>query len=153
VSEYEKQDVDISLARASRVFDIAVAAIVAAAEDGEVTLKGDSISMAECEYWAERRGWPPVEHVRALSVLDRMRTVYTTGQVAKVLGVSPDLVIRLIDSGELEGYRLPQTAPAKHGGDRRVTKHALVEYLSKNPCQQAKEMGLKPAPTKRRLKA
>lgn len=153
MTDYEKQDVDISLARASRVFDIAVAAIVTAAEEGDVTLKGDRISMVECECWAERRGYPPVEHVRALSVLERMKTVYTTGQVAKVLGVSPDLVIRLIDSGELEGYRLPQTAPAKHGGDRRVTKHALVEYLSKNPCQQAKAMGMKATPSKPRLKA
>lgn len=151
---HEPQDIIIPLSRAARIFDISVAAILQHAIEGDVTLSDDEqhVRMSECERWAEARGYPEVRLVRALSVLDRMKTVYTTGQVAKVLGVSPDLVIRLIDSGAMQGYRLPQTSPAKQGGDRRVTKQALAEYLAENPCAQSAAMGYR-QPAKRRAKA
>lgn len=142
---YEKHNVKVPLSRASRVFDISVAAILQFAEKGDLMISDDGqhIDIEECERWADARGYPESRLVRALSVLERFKTVYTTGEIARLLGVSTDLVIRLIDSGEIRGYRLPQTGPSKHGGDRRVTRIALAEYLSLNPCAQSESMGMR----------
>lgn len=49
-------------------------------------------------------------------------TLYTSGQVAQLLGVSPGLVGKWIDNGLLEGFRLP------HSKVRRVSHAALEEY-------------------------
>jgi excisionase family DNA binding protein len=49
--------------------------------------------------------------------------VYTTGQCAATMGASPRTAAKLIDSGELKGYRLPGS------NDRRVAEHDLVAFL------------------------
>jgi len=141
---YEPHDMTITLNRASRIFDVSAATIADWGLRGIISVNDDNtVSIEECERCAAARQYPDPKHVRALSVLDRMKRVYTTGQIAKILGASPDLIIRLIDSGELQGYRLPQTAPSQYGGDRRVTKESLVAYLAENPGAQAASMGLR----------
>lgn len=52
--------------------------------------------------------------------------VYTTGEVAKFVGVNFRTVIRWIERGELEGYKLPGR------GDHRVTKTNLLAFMAKN---------------------
>ncbi len=48
---------------------------------------------------------------------------FTVGQAAELLGVSPDTVRRLVDSGELRAARTS-------GGQRRVDGRALARYSS-----------------------
>ena len=52
-----------------------------------------------------------------------MRTVYTTGQVAKMFGCAPRTVTKWIDSGKLHGYRLPGS------NDRRIPREYLVAFM------------------------
>ncbi len=52
--------------------------------------------------------------------------VYTSGDVAKICGVSPDTVSRWFDMGHIEGYRLGP------GGDRRIPHHGLREFMIKH---------------------
>ena len=53
--------------------------------------------------------------------------VYTTGQVAKALGMSPRTVSKLVDSGRLKGYRIPGPQ-----GDRRIPRCNLVRFMISN---------------------
>lgn len=52
------------------------------------------------------------------------QTIYTTGEVAKILDVSPRTVARLCDSGELKAQRLSPRSP------RRITHEALQTYVT-----------------------
>ncbi len=52
--------------------------------------------------------------------------VYTTGDVAKLVGVNFRTVIRWIQRGELAGYQLPGR------GDHRVTEQALLAFMQKH---------------------
>jgi excisionase family DNA binding protein len=52
-----------------------------------------------------------------------MQDSYTTGEVARVCGVTKRTVIQWIDSGKLKGYRIPGS---KH---RRVSADALRTFL------------------------
>ena len=147
------QDVRVSLERVGDIFDLAKVAIIMAGERGEVEIgKDDCISMEECERWADARGKPEVRLVRALSVLPRWETVYTTGGVATVLGVSTSSVRKMMDNGTLAAYHIPNTSSGDEFGERRMTRRALADYLSRNPCAQADQMGVKSG-TKRRKKA
>lgn len=47
----------------------------------------------------------------------------TTGEIAKLLKVSPRVVCKWVDEGRLKGYLLPGS---KH---RRVTRESLVAFL------------------------
>jgi len=57
--------------------------------------------------------------------------LFTTGQLADLLGVSQHTIIGWIDGGLLPGWRLPAT---RQGGPRarRVGRHALVRFLKQN---------------------
>ena len=148
----EYQDVRVPLGRVSDIFDVAVVEIVMAGERGKVEIgHDDCIAMSECERWAMARGAPKVEMVRALSVLPRFATVYTTGGVATVLGVSTASVRKLMDNGTLAAYHIPNTSSGEYG-ERRMTRRALAEYLSSSPCAQADKMGVRMG-TQRRKKA
>lgn len=50
--------------------------------------------------------------------------VYTTGEVAKFTGVNFRTVIRWIERGELDGYKLPGR------GDHRVTKSSVLAFMA-----------------------
>ena len=49
--------------------------------------------------------------------------VFTSGEAARICGVSPDTVSRWFDLGELEGYRLGS------GGDRRIPYESLRKFM------------------------
>jgi len=53
----------------------------------------------------------------------RDKQFFTTGQIAKLVGVAMRTVTKWIDSGALEGYRLPMST------DRRVRRAELVRFL------------------------
>lgn len=55
-----------------------------------------------------------------------MESIYTTGDVAKFTGVNFRTVIRWIERGELEGYKLPGR------GDHRVRHNDLLAFMVKN---------------------
>ena len=51
------------------------------------------------------------------------KEVYTTGEAAWVLQVSPSKMIQLLDGGHLPSYRVPGSS------HRRVTRAALEAYV------------------------
>jgi uncharacterized protein (TIGR02996 family)/excisionase family DNA binding protein len=51
------------------------------------------------------------------------RRVFTTGQVAKIVQVSPATVGKWFDSGRLRGYRIPGSQ------DRRIPRENLIRFL------------------------
>ena len=40
-------------------------------------------------------------------MVERMKTVFTTGEAAKICKVSQQTIIRCFDSGQLKGFRVP----------------------------------------------
>ncbi len=55
-----------------------------------------------------------------------MRTVFTTGQVAKICKVAPRTVSKWFDSGRLKGYRIPGSQ------DRRIPREHLIRFLKEH---------------------
>jgi len=55
-----------------------------------------------------------------------MSEYYTTGQVAKLLGLAPRTVSKLFDAGKLEGWRVPLSS------DRRICKRSFEKFLKEN---------------------
>lgn len=55
-----------------------------------------------------------------------MKDAFTTGEVAKFCGVNFRTVIRWIEKGYIEAYKLPGR------GDNRVPIKALIDFLNKN---------------------
>ena len=55
-----------------------------------------------------------------------MRTIFTTGQVAKICKVSPRTVSKWFDSGRLRGYRIPGSQ------DRRIPREHLIRFLKEH---------------------
>ncbi|MFT5594301.1 MAG: excisionase family DNA binding protein [Oceanicoccus sp.] len=62
-----------------------------------------------------------------------MEPTYTSGEVARLTGVNFRTVIRWIERGELEGYKLPGR------GDHRVQHSALLDFMKKNDIPVPKE--------------
>ena len=55
-----------------------------------------------------------------------MKKVFTTTKVGKFCGVTQQTVIKWVDSGLLEGFRLPNSK------DRRVTETTLLKFMKKH---------------------
>lgn len=55
-----------------------------------------------------------------------MKTVFTTGQVAKLCKVAPRTVTKWFDSGRLRGYRIPGSQ------DRRIPRENLIRFLKEH---------------------
>jgi excisionase family DNA binding protein len=55
-----------------------------------------------------------------------MRTIFTTGQVAKICKVAPRTVSKWFDSGRLHGYRIPGSQ------DRRIPRQHLIRFLKEH---------------------
>ena len=51
--------------------------------------------------------------------------IYTTGQISKICEISTATVIRSIDNGDLEGYKIPGS------NHRRVSHNSLVKFIKK----------------------
>ncbi|RLS54481.1 MAG: helix-turn-helix domain-containing protein [Planctomycetota bacterium] len=55
-----------------------------------------------------------------------MRTIFTTGQVARICKVAPRTVSKWFDSGRLRGYRIPGSQ------DRRIPREHLIRFLKEH---------------------
>ena len=55
-----------------------------------------------------------------------MKTVFTTGEAAKICKVSQQTIIRCFDSGQLRGFRVPGSK------FRRIPRDQLYEFMKKN---------------------
>jgi excisionase family DNA binding protein len=55
-----------------------------------------------------------------------MKKVYTTGEVAKLLGININTVIKWFDESKIDGFRLPGSR------ERRITHSALVSFMNTN---------------------
>lgn len=55
-----------------------------------------------------------------------MRTIFTTGQAAKVAGKSSAFIRKAFDSGRLKGYRIPGSSV------RRIQREHLIQFLKDN---------------------
>lgn len=58
-----------------------------------------------------------------------MKSVYTTGDVAKLCQVSPGTVSRWFDRGMLKGFRVPGRSGAV---DRRIPHENLVAFMQEH---------------------
>lgn len=56
----------------------------------------------------------------------RMKSVYTTGEVAQICKVSQQTVIRCFDSGRLKGFRVPGSR------FRRIPRDSLLTFMKSN---------------------
>jgi excisionase family DNA binding protein len=77
-------------------------------------------------YWAAVRG-----HTRATGRgparnEERMKTVFTTGEAAKICKVSQQTIIRCFDNGQLKGFRVPGSR------FRRIPREALYKFMKDN---------------------
>ncbi len=54
-----------------------------------------------------------------------MKTVFTTGEAAKICKVSQQTIIRCFDSGQLKGFRVP-------GSRLRRIRVALYRFMKEN---------------------
>jgi two-component system, OmpR family, response regulator RpaA len=55
-----------------------------------------------------------------------MRTVFTTGEAAKLCKVSQQTIIRCFDSGQLTGFRVPGSR------FRRIPRESLYRFMKEN---------------------
>ena len=55
-----------------------------------------------------------------------MKTVYTTGEAAKICKVSQQTIIRCFDSGQLKGFRVPGSR------FRRIPRDSLYRFMKEN---------------------
>jgi len=55
-----------------------------------------------------------------------MKTVFTTGEAAKICTVSQQTIIRCFDSGQLRGFRVPGSR------FRRIPREALYRFMKEN---------------------
>ena len=64
--------------------------------------------------------------------------LYTSGQIAAMLGVSPRTVGKMVDAGHLRGWRIPG------GQERRVKRCDLVQFFARNGLDVPRELGVEP---------
>ncbi len=57
---------------------------------------------------------------------ERMKTVFTTGEAAKICKVSQQTIIRCFDNGQLRGFRVPGSR------FRRIPREALYKFMKDN---------------------
>ncbi|MBI5761268.1 MAG: helix-turn-helix domain-containing protein [Planctomycetales bacterium] len=55
-----------------------------------------------------------------------MKTIFTTGQVARLCKVAPRTVTKWFDTGSLRGYRIPGSQ------DRRIPRENLIRFLKEH---------------------
>src|SRR2546423_15249147 len=57
---------------------------------------------------------------------ERMKTVFTTGEAAKICKVSQQTIIRCFDNGQLKGFRVPGSR------FRRIPRAELYSFMKDN---------------------
>src|SRR3970040_857302 len=65
-------------------------------------------------------------HQLGRGVVERMKTVFTTGEAAKICKVSQQTIIRCFDSGQLKGFRVPGSR------FRRIPRDQLYSFMRDN---------------------
>ncbi len=65
-------------------------------------------------------------HARWDGAYSTMKTVFTTGEAAKICKVSQQTIIRCFDSGQLKGFRVPGSR------FRRIPREALYRFMKEN---------------------
>ncbi len=63
---------------------------------------------------------------RVKGAIPTMKTVFTTGEAAKICKVSQQTIIRCFDSGQLKGFRVPGSR------FRRIPRDALYRFMKDN---------------------
>ncbi len=71
------------------------------------------------------------DHTRATGrgasrMIERMKTVFTTGEAAKICKVSQQTIIRCFDNGQLRGFRVPGSR------FRRIPREQLYKFMKDN---------------------
>lgn len=71
------------------------------------------------------------------------RRVYGTTEIARICRVAPRTVVKWLDSGKLEGYRLPPgpAEPQQNGAYRRCTREQLERFLRASGMPVPEEWG------------
>jgi len=59
-------------------------------------------------------------------MIERMKTVFTTGEAAKICKVSQQTIIRCFDNGQLKGFRVPGSR------FRRIPREQLYKFMKDN---------------------
>ncbi len=75
---------------------------------------------------ATRDGHGLSYHQLRRGVVERMKTVFTTGEAAKICKVSQQTIIRCFDSGQLKGFRVPGSR------FRRIPRDQLYAFMRDN---------------------
>jgi excisionase family DNA binding protein len=71
-------------------------------------------------------GEPRFDHRLRREVVPAMKTVFTTGEAAKICKVSQQTIIRCFDSGQLKGFRVPGSR------FRRIPRDQLYAFMRDN---------------------
>lgn len=71
--------------------------------------------------------------------IDEVSSAYTAVQLGDILGRSPRQVRRLLESGQLEYFRI--------GRERRVTQRALTDYLERTRVRPTRAQPTRVEPT------
>ena len=71
-------------------------------------------------------GWCGADKVTNKDGTPTMKTVFTTGEAAKICKVSQQTIIRCFDSGQLKGFRVPGSR------FRRIPRDALYRFMKDN---------------------
>jgi len=77
---------------------------------------------------AEEVVGPPLVRLapRQEGMEERMKSVFTTGEAAKICKVSQQTIIRCFDNGQLKGFRVPGSR------FRRIPREALYKFMKDN---------------------
>jgi two-component system, OmpR family, response regulator RpaA len=73
-----------------------------------------------------RIGGATLSLISQVGTYTNMKTVYTTGEAAKICKVSQQTIIRCFDSGQLKGFRVPGSR------FRRIPREALFRFMKEN---------------------
>jgi len=77
-----------------------------------------------------QEGGPKAPHVRLAprqeGMEERMKSVFTTGEAAKICKVSQQTIIRCFDNGQLKGFRVPGSR------FRRIPREMLYKFMKDN---------------------
>jgi len=58
--------------------------------------------------------------------MDKVKNLYTTGEVAKICNLSQQTIIRCFDAGRVEGFRIPGSR------FRRIPHESLIKFMQSN---------------------
>ena len=58
--------------------------------------------------------------------MDKIKSLYTTGEAAEICNVSQQTIIRCFDSGRLQGFKIPGSK------FRRIPRESLIKFMKDN---------------------